>query len=391
MDVTNASQPPRPQEPAISCPAHKLLVACGAAPFLPNLGEINALADGILDWRRVLDAGRSHGILALCYPVLQATCPTSVPAEVMAALREAATLIAARNLQLAAKLVEITARAEAERIALVPYKGAVLAEMAYGNLGLRDFADLDFIVPHRQLGAAWKLLEGLEYQPANPALGAPDRPVPGEYVFRSRTNGVMVEVHTELTLRHFPRPPDLEPLLAAREAVLLAGRRVATFSREDTLTLLAVHGSKDFWMKLLWICDIARLVAAPGFDWERALGRADRMGCRRMTNVALLLANETLGARMPESVLDAAEADAGAKAQARWLAGRIFSSLPLGRREQLRYRRRMVGGFWPGLRYAARLMTTPAADDWNAVRLPAPLGFAYALLRPLRLIRRPNR
>jgi hypothetical protein len=346
------------------------------------------LVGGALDWRLMLQTAQAQRVVALCYPVLQQLGGTATPADVMAAFRAEAMATAARNLRLAAKLVEITTRAEAAKIALVPYKGAVLAEMAYGNLGLRDFVDLDFIVPHRNLPAAWDLLEGLGYRPVNPALAVPGAPIPGEYVFLSAENDVQVEVHTELTLRHFPIPPDLEPLLAAREAVMLAGRRVLTFSREDTLTLLAVHGAKDFWAQLLWICDIAWLVQTPRFDWERALNRADRMACRRMTNVALLLAKETLGAAIPENVSRAAEADAGARAQAQWLAGRLFASEQLGRREQFRYRMRMVEGFWPGLRYVTRLATTPAADDWNTLRLPAPLAFAYALFRPLRLLRR---
>ncbi len=391
VDVQGVAQGSLLAESTALRPEQRLLLACAGAPLSPDrLQNIEALIEGPLDWPLMLGTARAHRVVALCYPVLQEVGRAVVAADVMAALRAEAMATAARNLRLAAKLVEISGRAEAAKIALVPYKGPVLAEMAYGNLGLRDFVDLDFILPHRDLRAAWDLLGGLGYRPANPALASPDAPVPGEYVFLSAENDVQVEVHTELTLRHFPTPPDLEPLLAAREAVMLAGRRVLTFSREDTLTLLAVHGAKDFWAQLLWICDIAWLVQTPRFDCKRALNRADRMACRRMTNVALLLAHETLGAAMPENVLGGAEADAGARAQAQWLAGRLFASEPLGRREQLRYRMRMVEGFWPGARYVARLATMPAADDWNTLRLPAPLGFAYALLRPLRLLRRRN-
>jgi len=390
--VENAAQHLRVAKSAALRREHQFLIACSCAPPTPGrLGEIAARLQFSLDWAFVLEAARAQRVMALCYPVLQGLAGAAVPPDIVAAFRAEAMATAARNLRLAAKLVEITGRAEAGKITLVPYKGPVLAEMAYGNLGLREFADLDFILPHRELRSAWNLLEGLGYRPVNPALAAPDAPVPGEYVFLAAGNDIMVEVHTELTLRHFPRQLDLKPLLAAREAVPLAGRRVMTFSREDTLTLLAVHGAKDFWAQLLWICDIGRLVETPDFAWARALDRADRMGCRRMTNVALLLANETLGAAMPEDVLGAARADAGSRAQAQWLGGRLFASGPLGRRDQLRYRMRMAEGFWPGVRYVARLATTPAADDWNTLRLPAPLGFAYALFRPLRLLRRRNR
>ena len=366
------------------------MVAAWARPRLAGQPRVEAvtLPRSLFDWPLVVQVARAQRVAALCYETLQQLEPMTVPGEVAAAFRADAMAIAGRNLQLAAKLQEITEASDRSGIALVPYKGPVLAEMAYGNPGMREFVDLDFILLHRDLSAAWKLLEGLGYRARNPALAQAGAPIPGEYVFRQGKSGVQVELHTELTLRHFPSPPDLAPLLGSRESVMVAGRSVLTFSREDTLTLLAVHGAKDFWAQLLWICDIAWLVSGPGFDWQAALERADGMRCRRMVNVALLLASGVLEAVIPEDVIAAARSDAGAAAQARWLAARIFAPRPISPFEQLRYRMRMVNGFWLGIRYAARLAMTPSADDWNAVPLPARLKFAYSLLRPLRLLRK---
>jgi hypothetical protein len=367
---------------------HRLIAVCVEPETAADRNaRIAEMLDHRLDWQAFIEASRVQGVAALCYSRLSALGAGAVPSEALA-LRADAMSIAARNLQLAAKLAEIAAEADRSGIALVPYKGPVLAEMAYGNPGLRAFVDLDFILPQRELRAAWKLLEGLGYLARNPALARAGAPIPGEYVFRQGKSGVQVELHTELTLRHFPSPPDLAPLLAAREPVTLVGRSVLTFSREDTLTLLAVHGAKDFWAQLLWVCDIAWLVAAPGFNWPTALARADKMRCRRMVNVALLLSSELLEAGIPAPAMAAAQADRVARAQARWLIERIFAPRPISPFEQLRYRIRMIDGFMPGIRYAVRLATTPAADDWNAIPLSGRFGFAYALLRPLRLLRK---
>ncbi len=370
-------------------PEHRLLAACAAARTgADRRAEIYALIGSGLDWQLVLAASRVHRVVALCYPVLRQLGPAAVPAQVLEAFRAKAMAVAARNLRLASRLLEITERAKAAGIALIPYKGPVLAEMAYGDLALREFADLDFVLPHRELRAAWELIEGLDYRAGNPSLAAPAAPVPGEYVFLAPENGTRIELHTELTLRHFPSPPDLKPMIASRLTINLLSRPVQTFSREDTLTLLAVHGAKDFWAQLLWICDVARLIEMPGFDWEKALEQTELLGCRRMTNVALLLAREALGVTFPENVLQTAAADVRAGELVHWLAGRLFEAQPLGRMEQMRYRMGMVEGFWPGLGYFARLATTPAAEDWDVVRLPASFAFVYALLRPLRLFRR---
>lgn len=347
---------------------------------------IEQLLSQSFDWGYFRQAAVNHGVAALCYAHLLAACPGLMPDDQMEWLRLHARSVAARALQLASKLVEIDAQAERAGIPLVPYKGPVLAELAYGNLGSREFVDLDFILPHGRLREAWDLLEDLGYRPANPAPAAENAVVRDEYVFVSNEKSVHVELRTELTLRHFPSSPDLAPLLAARVPVTLAGKRVLTFCPEDTLTLLAVHGAKDFWARLLWICDVAWLVQTPGFDWDCALDRSAEMGCRRMTHIALLLASESLGTPMPRKVLAAVQEDAKARTTARWLIQQLFAAKAMQRWEQLRYRMGLVEGFWPGLRYAARLGTAPATEDLQTFPLPQKLSFLYRLVRPIRLL-----
>jgi hypothetical protein len=52
------------------------------------------------------------------------------------------------------------------------------------------------------------------------------------------------------------------------------------------------------------------------------------------------------------------------------------------------FRRRMVEGYFAGWRYAMRLTTQPAEEDGAMMRLPRPLAPLYAVLRPLRLLRK---
>lgn len=348
--------------------------------------SIEQLFSRSFDWNYFRQAAVNHGVAALCYSQLLTACPDLVPIEQMEWLRLHARTVAARALQLAARLGEIVERAGQAGIPCVPYKGPVLAEMAYGNLGLREFVDLDFILLQENLREAWKLLEDLGYRPVNAALAADSAVARDECVFVSTEKSVQVELRTEITLRHFPAQPSLESLLGARVPVTVAGKRLPTFCPEDTLTLLAVHGTKDFWARLLWICDVDRLVQIPGFDWDRALDRAGQMGCRRMTHLALLLASELLETPMPREVLGVAQEDAKDRVTARRLSGRLFSAEAMKRWEQLRYRMAVVEGFWPGLRYAARLGTAPSAEDLQTIRLPQKLSFLYRLIRPIRLL-----
>jgi hypothetical protein len=46
----------------------------------------------------------------------------------------------------------------------------------------------------------------------------------------------------------------------------------------------------------------------------------------------------------------------------------------------------MVQGWMAGWRYSVRLAVMPVEEDWEAVRLPAPLTLLYVALRPIRLL-----
>jgi hypothetical protein len=99
------------------------------------------------------------------------------------------------------------------------------------------------------------------------AAGAARR-IPGEYAYRNEASRAPIELHSEATLRYLPRRLDLEAILTRRETIA-AGGEVRTFSAEDELVLLSVHGASHFWDHLGWIADNAALARSPeGPDWE---------------------------------------------------------------------------------------------------------------------------
>jgi Uncharacterised nucleotidyltransferase len=352
--------------------------------------EIDDLLTQPLDWNYFRRAAVNHGVGALCYAQLRAACAEQVPGEQMEWLREHAKAVAGRNLNLSAKLAALVRGLRSRGITAIPYKGPVLAVMAYGNLALREFADLDLVLSERELPQAWELLEAEGYAPeqaAAPTRGSNE--APGQYAFLSPGGDFLVELHTERTLRHFPRALAPDRLARSLAPVVVNGEPISTFSPEECLIFLSVHGAKDFWARLLWVADVAELVQIPqGFDWPKALVAAHELGCGRLVRLGLLLAGTLLEAPIPAEVLAQARGDRGAQALAREVTRRLFAGQSTGAYEQLHFRMRMVEGVWPGARYAWRLATAPTAEDREAVRLPPGLGFLYRIIRPLRLLGR---
>jgi Uncharacterised nucleotidyltransferase len=370
-------------------PENRLLTRCARTRLdAERRQEIGELLGQPLDWDYFRRAAVNHGVAALCYKQLRAAWPERAPGEPMEWLREHAKAVAGRNLYLSAKLAALLAGLRGRGVTAVPYKGPVLAMMAYGNLALREFDDLDLVLSERELPQAWKLLEAEGYAaeagaaPAGAANGAP-----GQYAFLSPGGDYLVELHTERTLRHFPKALDPARFTRALVPVRMNGDAILTFSPEETLVFLSVHGTKDFWARLLWVADVAELAQIPqGLDWQKALAAAHELGCGRLVRLALLLAHSLLEAPMPPEVLRHAREDQGAEALARAATRRLFAEQATSAFEQLRFRMRMVEGFWPGAQYALRLATAPTTEDRQAVRLPRGLGFFYRLIRPMRLL-----
>ncbi|HXQ27384.1 MAG TPA: nucleotidyltransferase family protein [Candidatus Acidoferrales bacterium] len=360
----------------------------------PSLAEkIRELAAGPIDWDYLLSEAAVNSITPLLASQLPAAAGAVAPGH-LERLKQLTRANAMRCLVLTAELIKIIELFRSERIQAVPYKGPVLAAQAYGDVALREFEDLDIILRQRDMAKANEIVTSLGYRARFPwvlSAGAPASVVPGEYNYRDAERAISIELHTEVTLRHFPVPPDLDDLARRLTPVSLSGHDVWTFGAEDMLTLLCIHGSKDFWERISWVADIAEFVQSQSqLDWDQVFRRAEALHARRMLHLGLALAAGLLDAPLPDEVISRTRRDHVAAEVASEIEQRLLARnpRPLDAARIFRYRRQMVEGAFAGWRYALRLATVPAEEDWQAVRLSGPLAHLYVVLRPFRLLRK---
>jgi hypothetical protein len=377
------------------CPEKQLLVCCSRTSVNARQAEeILRLLGLSLDWEFVLSAAAEHGVAPLLLRNLSSLGANAVPAAQLASLKDHVRAVSVRALVLTAELIRILDALAAAGIQAIPYKGPVLAAQAYGDVALREFEDIDLVLRQRDIAAADRVLISAGYSREFPSIFAPAERsslIPGEYNYRDRERQLIVELHTERTLRHFPAPPDLDALALRLASVCLSGHDLRTFSPEDTLVFLCVHGSKDFWQRLVWVADVAEFIGShPQIDWEQVYSFADAVRARRMLHLGLALADRLFQISLPDDVRSRVRADATAGGIAAQMQQSLLgrTAPPLGARATFDYRRHIVPGALAGFRYALRLATAPAAEDWQSMRLPRPLAPLYAALRPLRLLKK---
>jgi hypothetical protein len=163
-----------------------------------------------------------------------------------------------------------------------------------------------------------------------------------------------------------------------------------TPSSEDLLLVLSAHAAKHVWGRLVWLCDIARIMGLPTLDWTWIASQAKSLGIVRILRVTMFLANRLLSATIPPATQASLPEDPGAAALVDEIQTHIASEAvfnvesPAYFRLMMRLRERPLDR----LRFLRRLALTPGPSEWQAVRLPAPLFPLYRLVRLSRLAAR---
>jgi hypothetical protein len=225
---------------------------------------------------------------------------------------------------------------EAGSIRAVAFKGPVLAGTVYGNLGLREFGDLDILVRKKDICRARDLMLSHGYRLApdfQRAMAWIHPPAAGIYPFSAPTDAhSRVEIHVELEPWFFRFNTD--EVLDRAQPSSLAGERIWTLSPEDSLLLLCVHGTKHWWYCLDLICGVAEFIRIARLDWQVALDRARRQGCARMLLLGLLLAQNLMGAALGHEAEAAMHSDSAVASLAARVQDHLFSK-PAGARDVL--------------------------------------------------------
>jgi hypothetical protein len=372
----------------------ELILLCSRLREDPSVDEaIRMLAAGSLDWDRVIETAHLHKVIPLLWRRLSRTVPDAMPEAAAQRLRRAFQANVKRNLFLTAELIRVLDAFAAHDIRTIPYKGPALASMVYGDISLRQFADLDLIIPESEVIKARNLLLSRGYREEAPtsddALGKLLRTDKHITLLRDDL-GVNLEIHWGITASNDPIhiPPAF--LWAKLGTGVLAGRTVPVHCSEDLLLIQCIHGAKHGWERLAWICDVAELVRSrPDLKWSVAVTRAADQGALRILLLGLSLAEDLVGAQLPPSLADAIRRDAVLLRLSRQLRARLFSDtapFDLGAREQyfMDLREHSADKLRIAL-HQARLYLTPTERDAESLPVPGFLSGMRYVVRPLRL------
>lgn len=373
-------------------PEFRLILASARVSLDPGCAaEIRRLLDQKLDWEQVLSAASVQGILPLLHWHLSRIGGQQVPAPVAERLRQSFLRNLRSNLWLTGELLRLLPWFAERQIPVVPFKGPVLTASLYGNLGLREFGDLDLLVHPPDVLRAKALLLEAGYQPELELTPRQERALlrnDCEYNFRNPETKTRVEVHWRMIPRHFSLPLDPDPWWQRLQMVSLNGTAVPMFAFEDLLLFLCVHGGKHCWQRLSAITDVAELLRQhSNLEWERVFVQAGQARAQRMLLLGLHLAHHLLDAPLPEKIQAAIRSetmvcDLGSDVH-HWLA---CSSKPRAVWSAVSFVQREREDRWDRVRFFLRVVLIPTPVEWSLLRLPSLLYPLYSAFRVGRLV-----
>ena len=353
-----------------------------------DLVGLRELCDAVR-WNVLFDLAEHHGVQPLLYRTLS-RIQDLVPDADMRRLARLYQTNLHRALLLARGLIHVQHHLKQNNIESLPYKGIALAESFYSDIALRQAGDIDLLIRAQDFRRVRDALRELAYAPQSrysPAEEIASLKSGYECVFDGPGGRNLLEVKWRILPRFYALDFDYESLFRRAVPVHVAGYAMKTPSPEDNFLIFCVHAAKHVWGRLIWLCDVARIMQLPELNWTWIAAQCRDLGITRMVRVTLRLINCLLEIDIPSAAESSLLPDEQAAALAREIEPHIPSMTDYDV-ESVAYFR-LIGTLrerWRDrARFSARLLLTPGPGEWAAVRLPRPLFPLYRLVRLARV------
>lgn len=296
------------------------------------------------------------------------------------------------NMLLSGQLVRIVQAFESTHIRYLALKGPVLSQLLYGNVLVRQYSDIDLLVPETELVKAANLLVTLGFIPRLPLSLLHRRAfiaLDNDFTFHHGTNGAVVELHWRLFPKRHTMPLEFQTLYKDARSVTLSGHAVKTLSVENTLLYLTLHGAKHIFERYEWVYDLHTLIRKyPQTDLWKIYSEAGRMGVSVPFLLGLSLAHTLFGTPLPEAFRKRISPHV-MKLQERVLnyyeEGFVHFDESKKKRLRFLFLADLFNDRTPKAVMLLRSLFRTTPVDVITFNLPDALDFLYPLMRPFRL------
>jgi len=190
----------------------------------------------------------------------------------------------------------------------IAFKGPTLAQMAYGDIALRQYTDLDILIDEKDIYKATILLIDNEYKTQNSISLLKNRKfleLDNDFNIFSPNNKVHIELHWRLFRKNIGNHINFSDHYKHKLNINISNNKIHTLSLETLLVYLCIHGAKHTWERVEWINDINLLIIKNHhiLNWNRIYHSADKMDSITALLLSLSIIKKLFNTNIPPYLL----------------------------------------------------------------------------------------
>jgi hypothetical protein len=160
------------------------------------------------------------------------------------------------NMLLTSELIKIMKILEENDIKAIAFKGPTLAQLAYGDVTLRQYMDLDILINYVELEKMNNILKDINYFPENNLIDKKLRiQILKDMSYFNKEKNINLEIHWRLFSFIKDNRFNYELNFLNFNNV-----KLLNFDINFYIAYLAIHGSRHLWERIEWIVDINNLI-----------------------------------------------------------------------------------------------------------------------------------
>jgi len=338
---------------------------------------------------KIVTLAHNHGIFPLFYLALQTHASDLLTSESLTELKQQNMIVVMNDMRMTTELIRIMRLLEENGIDALVIKGPTLTQLAYEDIGLRQFGDLDILIDEHDTYTAGKLMSENGHKPEIPIKYLQNHTylkIAKDFSLVSELGTVLTELHWRLFEKKFniytpERSKD------EFQNVKINDFSIKTLPTELLLVYLCLHGSKHAWERIIWICDIDRLLRSSRIDWENEESHSNRS-----FYLGLNLCCTLLHTPLPDSVIKKMRkydvTELKAITLKRINEKNISKNEFQHNREAFFYQSKLYDSKIDSIYFYLNTFFGISTSDCQTLLLPEKLSFLYVFLRPLLLMYR---
>ena len=373
------------------------LIYCSKTQLNQNeiLFIINYLTHKEFSYQQIIQLAHKHGVFSIVYKTIKLlTSSTKELLDFSLQLKIHYLNISKRNMLMTAELITITKLLNQHKIKTIAFKGPVLSQMAYGDITLRQYGDIDILIRKKDRFNMINILENKGYIPEIVLKNSTKETffnAVNVIAFYNKSIGIRIEIHWELLSKNYAINWHEKVLWKDTKSIQVNNNKIDILSMELHLLYICVHSAKHLYERIEWICDIDRLINTnPNIDWQYILKEAKNMGITRMLYLGLALCKELFDLKIPEEIQNSISHDKKIPILINKIIKINYSDMIHQEKSinTLFLLLNMRENYIDKLKLLYKGIITPKFDDFLFFQLPKQMAFLYPIVRFFRLMKK---